>query len=197
MLHPFIPFFTEKVWLDFKFGNYFKTPLMFKKWTLKPQNSFNKNHNKIDWLIKLVANIRSAKVDLDISPGAFIDVSINELKSSKRSIVKNNEGVFRRLGRVSNIYDSKINKNGIRIIAGGESIRLYFDHNVNLDEQRLKISKKVNDLDQKIIEIKVKMKNKSFLKNAPKQIVDKEKKALKDYKIELKKLNSILNSIKN
>jgi len=45
--------------------------------------------------------------------------------------------------------------------------------------------------------IKKAIKNKSFLKNAPKQIVEKEKKALIDYKIELKKLNSILNSIKN
>jgi len=42
-----------------------------------------------------------------------------------------------------------------------------------------------------------KLKNKYFLRNAPKQIVEKEKKALVDYKIELKKLNSILNSIKN
>ena len=42
-----------------------------------------------------------------------------------------------------------------------------------------------------------KLKNKSFLKNAPKQVVDNEKKALTDYKIELKKLNHILNSIKN
>ncbi len=40
-------------------------------------------------------------------------------------------------------------------------------------------------------------KNKSFLKKAPKQIVEKEKKVLIDCKIELKKLNSILNSIKN
>jgi len=60
-----------------------------------------------------------------------------------------------------------------------------------------KISSKVEDLDQKINGIKAKMKNKSFLKNAPKQIVEKEKKDLIDYKIELKKLNSILNSIKN
>ena len=52
-------------------------------------------------------------------------------------------------------------------------------------------------LDQKISSINNKLKNKSFLKNAPKQIVEKEKKALIDYEIELKKLNSILNSIKN
>ena len=42
-----------------------------------------------------------------------------------------------------------------------------------------------------------KLKNKSFLNNAPKQIVKKEKMALIDYKIELKKLNAILNSIRN
>ena len=68
---------------------------------------------------------------------------------------------------------------------------------MDLREQRQKIFNKVKDLDQRIIVINRKLKNKSFLKNAPKQIVQKEKKALMEYKIELKKLNSILNSIKN
>ena len=66
-----------------------------------------------------------------------------------------------------------------------------------MNEQKQKIFNKVKDLDQRIIGRNGKLKNKSFLKNAPKQIIDKEKKALKDYNIELKKLNSILNSIKN
>jgi Valyl-tRNA synthetase len=43
----------------------------------------------------------------------------------------------------------------------------------------------------------ISLKNKFFLRNAPKQIIDKEKQALIEYKVELKKLNSILNSIKN
>ena len=66
-----------------------------------------------------------------------------------------------------------------------------------MNEQKQKMYNKVKDLDQKITGINIKLKNKSFLKNAPKQIVLKEKKALIEYKIELKKLNSILNSIKN
>ena len=45
--------------------------------------------------------------------------------------------------------------------------------------------------------ISQKLSNKSFLKNAPKDIVKKEKNLLFNYNIELKKLNSILNSIKN
>ena len=52
-------------------------------------------------------------------------------------------------------------------------------------------------MNDKINQIEKKLKNKSFLKNAPKNIVVNEKKALIDCKIELKKLNSILNSIKN
>ena len=199
LLHPFIPFFTEKVWLDLKFGNYFKSPLMFKDWNLLniPNSSFNKSYQKIDWLIQLVTSIRSIKVDLDVSPGSFIDISTEELNKNKRSIIKDNSSVFKRVGRVSNIYDLKIDKNGIKIIVEGESITLHFDKNLDLVRQKQKISKKVKDLDKKVIGISEKLKNKYFLRNAPKQIVEKEKKALVDYKIELKKLNSILNSIKN
>jgi valyl-tRNA synthetase len=98
---------------------------------------------------------------------------------------------------VSNVSHSELDKNGVKIIVGGETVILYFDQNLDLNEQKQKIFKKVNDLNYKINGISDKLKNKSFLKNAPKQIVEKEKKALIDYKVEHKKLNSVLNSIKN
>ena len=100
-------------------------------------------------------------------------------------------------GRVSNIDQSNINKNGVKTIVSGETVILYFDQNLDLNEQKQKISKHISDLSHKLKEIENKLKNKSFLKKAPKHIVINEKKALIDYKIELKKLNSVLNSIKN
>jgi len=197
LLHPFIPFFTEKIWKDLKFSNYYKTPLMFKSWNIKPQKAFNLSYKKIDWLIDLVTGIRSTKVDLNVSPGSFIDISTAEINSNKTRIINDNLDVFKRIGRVTNISSSKIGRSGVKIIVGGETVTLYFDQSLNLSEQRQKISNKVKDLESKINSTKNKLKNKSFLKNAPKQIVAREKKALIDYEIELKKLNSILNSIKN
>ena len=44
---------------------------------------------------------------------------------------------------------------------------------------------------------KLSSSSKSFLNNAPKFIVQKEKNSLLQSNVELKKLNSILNSIKN
>ena len=101
------------------------------------------------------------------------------------------------MGRVSNVSHSSLEKNGLKIIVGGEEVTLYFDQNLNLNEQEKKLSNKVKDLEVKTNSIKNKLKNKSFLKNAPKQIIRKDKKALINYEIELKKLNSIINSIKN
>jgi valyl-tRNA synthetase len=197
LLHPFIPFFTEKVWQDFRFANYFNKPLILKDWEIKSQSSFSKNHKKINWLINLVTNMRSTKVNLNVSPGSFIDVSTFKLSSNKIGIINDNLEVFKRLGRVSNVSRDELNKNGVKIIVGGETIILYFDQNLDLQKQKQKIFNKVKVLSQQIKKISEKMKNKSFLKNAPKQIVDNEKKTLIDYKLELKKLNSILNSIKN
>jgi len=197
ILHPFIPFFTEKVWQNFKFSDYYQTPLMFKNWDIKSESKFNKNYNNIEWLINLITSIRSTKVDLNVPPGTFIDISTAELGSDKIKIINDNASLFKRLGRVLNINPSKLNKNGVKIIVSRETITLYFDQNLDFNEQRQKISYKVKDLGKKILTINNKLKNKSFLKNAPKAIVEREKKALIDYKIELKKLNSILNSIKN
>jgi len=168
LLHPFIPFFTEKVWQDFKFSNYFKKPLMFKDWNIKSQSSFNKSYSKIDWLIDLVTNIRSTKVNLGVSPGSFTDVSTTELTSSKKSIINDNLNVFKRLGRVSNISHSELNKDGVKIIVDGETLILYFDQSLDLKEQKQKISNKVKDLNQKISKSKRKVKKQIFFEKRSK-----------------------------
>jgi len=199
MLHPFIPFFTEKLWLDLKLNTKLKTPLMYKDWLLpiKIKPHFKKSHKKIDWLIQLVINIRATKVELDASPGSFIDISTQDLSKDKKVIIANNLSLLKRVGRVSNVFNSKTNKNSVNIIVGAESITLYFDNDVNLHDQKKKISNKVEDLNNKVTGMKQKLENKSFLKNAPKIIVQKEKNSLQQYIVELKKLNSVLNSIKN
>ena len=199
MLHPFIPFFTEKMWLDLKLNIKLKSPLMYKSWNLptKPNVYLKKSFKKIDWITKLITTIRSAKVDLDVSPGDFIEISVNELNKEKKSIIDDNIVVFKRLARIENIHEKKPNKQGVNIIVGIDTVTLYFGEKINLTNQRLKFTRKYQDLENKVLILSKKLKNKSFLQNAPKIIVQKEKKSLNNYKVELKKLNSILNSINN
>ncbi len=199
MLHPFIPFLSEQLWLDLKLNKKNNSPLMYKNWDLpfKSDSSFKKSHAKIDWLIQLISNIRSTKVDLEVPPGAYIGISLENINKDKFKIINDNLNVFKRLGRVNNIYTTNLNKDDVKIIVGVDTISLYFDKDIDLVEQKSKISNKVNNLMKKISILNGKLKNKSFLDNAPTLIVQKEKKSLINSNIELKKLNSILNSIKN
>jgi valyl-tRNA synthetase len=199
MLHPFAPFLSEKLWLDLQLDKKNKSPLMYKSWNLpfKQDPSFKKSHAKIDWLIKLISSIRSSKIDLEVSPGSYIDISLEGIKKDKIKIINNNLTIFKRLGRINNVYSSSLNKNSVKIIFDAETISLYFDKDIDLLEQKEKITNQVNNLVKKISTLNKKLQNKSFLDNAPTLIVQKEKKSLINSNIELKKLNSILNSIKN
>ena len=105
-------------------------------------------------LIELITSIRSTKVDLSVSPGSFIDISTEDLKKDKKSIINDNLSVFKRLGRIANIHNFKLNNNSIKILVGVESITLYFDKDVNLSDQKLSISNKVRNLDGKVIGLK-------------------------------------------
>ena len=127
---------------------------MFKSWDIKPKQAFNKSYIKIDWLIDLVSNIRSTKVNLNVSPGSFIDISTSELNTKKISLINDNLSVFKRLGRVTNVINSKSDKRGVKIIVSGETVTLYFDQNLDLNDQKQKLSNKVKVLDNKIISIK-------------------------------------------
>ena len=103
-----------------------------KKWDIKPQQTFSSSYKKIDWLIDLVTSIRSTKVDLNVSPGSFIDISTSEVNSNKTRIISDNLDVFKRLGRVTNVSNLRLDKSGVKIIVGGETVTLYFDQNLDL-----------------------------------------------------------------
>ena len=59
---------------------------MYKNWDLPIKSTllFKKSYQKMDWIIKLITNIRSTKVDLNIPAGAFIDISIHDFKEERK-----------------------------------------------------------------------------------------------------------------
>ena len=61
--------------------------------------------------------------------------------------------------------------------------------------QKLRISQKIENLNQQINALENKLKNKAYVNNAPKEIVQNDKKLLKELTIEDSKLRSIVSSI--
>ena len=89
----------------------------------------------------------------------------------------------------------KNNNNTIEILSQNEKISLNFNENIDLAAQKIRISQKIENLIKQINALENKIKNKAYIKNAPKDIVQNDKKLLKELTIEDGKLRSIVSSI--
>ena len=197
VLHPFIPFFTETVWKNNKFDNYFKSDLVSFNWLEhKTQKNFNKNQDNINSLIELISNIRSTKSELNITPKLYCDIIFLEKSKKLNKLINTNINLIKQVGRVKNLLGKKdLNQNMIEVLVLKEKIGLIFDENVDVVSQKNRILKKLENIKLQQGKLNTKLTNKAYLKNAPKDIVKNDKDLLKDLIVEHNKLRSIVLSI--
>ena len=197
ILHPFIPFFTETVWIKNKYKTIFKENLISSSWpNYKNLSKFNKNQADINDVIELISNIRSTKAELKITPKLFCDVSFSEKPGQLKKLINNNLNLIKQVGRVNSIIKNKKNdKNSIDILVLKEKLSLEFSEDVDLVSQKERILQKIESIKEQVERLTNKLKNKAYLKNAPKEIVQNDKRLIKELAIEDGKLRSIVSSI--
>ena len=197
LLHPFIPFFTESVWSKNKYKAIFKEDLISSSWpNYKNFNKFNKNQIDINNIIELISNIRSTKAELKITPKLFCDVSFSENSGKLKKLINNYFNLIKQVGRINNIIKNKHNnKNSIDILVLKEKLSLGFSTDVDLASQKERILQKIEKIKKQVDDLNNKLKNKAYLKNAPKEIVQNDKKLVKELTVEDGKLRSIVSSI--
>jgi valyl-tRNA synthetase len=198
LLHPFIPFFTETVWTKNGYKKIFNTNLILSEWPdYKIIKKFNTNCLNINNLIEFISNIRSSKSELKITPKLYCDIHFLEKSSKLDKIVQTNLILVKHVGRIGSISKTKKNdENTIEILSQNEKISLSFNENIDLASQKNRISQKIENLNKQIKALENKLKNQAYVKNAPKEIVQNDKKLLKELTIEDSKLRSIVSSIK-
>ena len=194
LLHPFMPFITEELWIKHNFkkiyGNYL---INYTNSDLKLKIN-KKTINNIIFLRNLILEIRSVKSRLSIMPGSKIDLGLKTLNKKDSKLISDNIIFLSKLARINKICEN-IDKNFISIIVDGRKISIKFEDSVDINKQKLIINKKISNL-VKIIEIsKNKLNNGNFIQKAPKDIIDKERELLKSNSLELDKLKEIVNTV--
>ena len=194
LMHPFIPFVTEEIWLKNKLDNSGKNYLMFSNWIsgkIKKDNDF-KNVEKI---IKIVTEIRSFKNEINVSPGSFIDISLDNINSKNIKFFKNNDNVLKKLGRISNFFDKDTQKPSATLVIGGDLLKLYFEQDVDLKVIKDNLIKKQDKYKNEMNGINTRLKNKNFVQRAPKHIVEQEKTNYNNLKSDIDKISLTIKNL--
>ncbi len=194
MLHPFIPFVTEKIWLTNKFDNKNKNFLMLSNW-ISGKSKKDSDHKQVQQIIDIISEIRSFKNELNVSPGSFIDISINSIKKNNQNFMINNEIIIKKLGRINNFFKKDQNKPAASLVISGDLFKIYFDENVDLNAIKENLLKRQNKYQEEMDKISQRLSNKGFVQRAPKDIVQQEKTNYSNLKNDIKKISLTIESL--
>jgi len=194
LLHPFIPFVTEEIWLKNKFDNLGKNFLMLANW---PTGNFEKDSstNEVEKIINIVSELRSFKNELNVSPGSFIDISIEEISKNDQSFFFKNEIILKRLGRINNLFDKDLDKHAPTLMVSGDLFKVYFAEDVDLKLIKENLTNRLNKYQQEMDKISQRLANKSFVDRAPKDIVDQEKTNYSNLENDIKRISVTIESL--
>ena len=194
ILHPFIPFITEEIWLNNKFDKKSKDFLMYSNWSNDRQKK-DKSHKEVSNLIDIITNLRSFKNELGVSPGSLIDISIKKCSKKISRFFSDNSDIIKKIGRIKNILKEDQEKRSASLIIKGELYKLYFDQDVNLTKIKETLSIRQNKIEEEMKKINSRLSNKNFTDKAPKNIVDQEKTNFYKLEKDVKKIQLTLEGL--
>ena len=133
LLHPFMPFITEELW--HAMGPR-ETDLIVAQWPMADARSIDPEaEREIDWLIRLVGEIRTARTELNVPPGARLAMHVRDGSSETAARLERQAGVLARLARVTRA-DGEAAGGAAQVVVDGATFILPLDGVIDLDAER-------------------------------------------------------------
>ncbi len=194
ILHPFIPFVTEEIWLNNKFDNLSKDYLMYSNW---PKDNVKKDQSffDVEKIINIISELRSFKNELNVSPGSFTEISIKNLDKDNQKFIRNNVIILKKLGRINEFHENDLDKSSASMVISGNIFKVYFDKNVNLNLIKSNLLKKQEKYQNELNGLSKRLSNKEFIDRAPKDIVEQEKTNYNNLENDIKKISLTIESL--
>ena len=106
LLHPVMPFITEKLWLSLVDKKTFLMSQEFKK--VNFDKSYEESKKYILKIIEIMTSLRNLRADLNISYKNEIDLIIDTKNDYLKKFISNYEEEFKRLIKIKSIsYEEK------------------------------------------------------------------------------------------
>jgi valyl-tRNA synthetase len=169
MLHPFMPFITEELWTGL--GDRADYPLITAKWPAPAAARDADASADIDWLIKLVSELRTAKAELGLPPGARLTAHFPaSLKSRSEKLAAQLD----RLARLESVsFDPAPGGASAQLVVEGETITVPLEGVIDIAAERDRLTKALAAAAKERDGLAGRLNNPSFVERAKPEAVEK------------------------
>jgi len=197
LLHPFMPFMTEEIWQRFSPDS--GSIMIQKQPHLQEQMIDERAESQMQVVINLITAIRNVRANWSIDTSKKISVVLKISESKIRKRVEENVGIIERLAKIENLTirkSVKPPKNSARGVVGKIDFYVPLVDVIDVSKEKERIKGQINNQKQLLTQIDKRLKNKQFLKKAPKEVVLKERKKQEELKEKVGKLKKIIKELK-
>lgn len=202
LLHPVSPFVTEELYQilkTYKIDPAGKDSILLDNYPEhSDQHVFEEEHKEIEYVKDIVVCIRNMRANIGMHPSSQVNIKFHPDSDGIREIVHRNDKVICSQAKVSGyefLKPSEDVKKAIRSVIPGMEIYLSVDGSINVEEEITRLRKNLEKLNISVEKASKKLKNKEFLKKAPKDVIEKEKSKVNDMDFQISKIESALENL--
>jgi valyl-tRNA synthetase len=194
LMHPIAPFVTAELW------DHCKAPgegeIIVADWPAATPVDADAER-EMGWVVRMISEIRSARAEMNVPPGAKITLAINGMSDGARVWLDRHDALIRRLARVEDVtHVDAVPKGAIQLVVDEATIAIPLAGVIDLDAERARLEKAIAKADGEIGKIEKKLGNEKFVANAPEEVVAENRDRLAEEQAQRAKLADALERLK-
>ena len=194
-LHPFMPYMTEVLWKNLR-------PdvglLMGASWPQDPELHYHEASHDIEWLIKVISEIRSVRAEMNVPPATHLNVSFYDAAPPTHRRARVYEDLLLKLARLSHIkiFSEPLTqaeaKGAAQVVIDESTLLIPLAGAIDIEAEKERLLKELKKMVAEIEGIEKKLNNQDFLARAPQDIVETQQTRLDAARMGVQKLEQAL-----
>lgn len=189
LLHPFMPFITEELWHAMGARDH---DLIVAQWPMADARALDPDaEREIDWLIRLVSEIRAARTELNVPPGARLPMHVRDANDGTTARLTRQASALARLARVETA-EGEATGGAAQVVVDEATFVLPLEGVIDLDAERQRLTKAIAAVEKERDALGGRLSNASFVERAKPEAVEKAKADYADKMAEAARLHAAL-----
>ncbi|MFN3726797.1 MAG: valine--tRNA ligase [Allosphingosinicella sp.] len=171
MLHPFMPFVTEELWNALGERPY---ELILAKWPMPDARALDPEAGpEIDWLIRVVSGIRTARAELNVPPGAKLPLHVRDAAEVTQARLQRHAAALQRLARIETISEGEASGGAAQIVVDEATYVLPLEGVIDIAAEKARLQKAAEAAEKERDSLAARLNNPSFVERAKPEAVEK------------------------
>jgi valyl-tRNA synthetase len=188
MLHPFMPFITEELWSR---AGAREQMLINAAWPEPSGLQKETADREIEWIIRMVNEIRSVRAEMNVPAGARIPLSVCSASDETRARVAAWDDNLKQMARLDKIdFADAVPAGAVQVVLDEAILALPLAGIIDFAAEAQRLEKEISKIGGEIGKLEAKLGNDNFISRAPEHVVEEQR----DRKVEAEQVRDRLTS---